>query len=74
MAHWIEVKEVKNGKALVRLNGRAEWWIEPGEGIKISDPNVNVYRIGTDSDGSRYQGPISLPAKVNNESERDDEE
>lgn len=61
MTQFIEVKEIKDGKARIRLNS-AEWWIEPGEAIKISTPNINVYQIGEDKEtGKRYQGPISLP-------------
>lgn len=64
MAHRIEVREVKDGKVLIRLNDRVQWWVEPGDMVKVSDPDVNVYRIGKAPDGTRYQGPVSLPEKV----------
>lgn len=64
MAHWLEVRKVKEDKVLIRLNGYVEWWVEPGEAVKVSDPEIGVYRIDTDPNGRSYQGPINLPSSV----------
>lgn len=64
MTQWIELVEAKEGKALLRLNGRVEWWMSPGEAFKVSAPAINVYRLETDGDGKRFQGPIHLPSSV----------